>query len=106
MASPDPNWRFNYARAVTASDYTQQLGWIDDKINPVCDMYETRLAEFRERMDNTGGGVMECFIVASSLPKLMGIKCSLLNREIPSNQQSCRIDFTNAISYYRVLMIV
>ena len=49
---------------------------------------------------------MECFIVVSPLPKLMGIKCSLLNREIPTDQRGCRIDFTSAVTYYRVLLIV
>ena len=87
-------------------DYARQLGWMDDRINPVCDMYETNLAEFRGRMDTTGEGVMECFIVVSPLPKLMGIKCSLLNRDIPTDQRGCRIDFTSAVTYYRVLLIV
>ncbi|KAM7453378.1 hypothetical protein BLSTO_05876 [Blastocystis sp. subtype 1] len=84
-----------FSRAELA-DYARQLGWMDDRINPVCDMYETNLAEFRGRMDNT----------VSPLPKLMGIKCSLLNREIPMDQRGCRIDFTSAVTYYRVLLII
>ena len=97
---------FELSFVMIVSDYTRQLGWVDDKISPVCDMYEANLTEFRERMDNTGRGVMKCVIVVSSLPKLIGMKCSLLSRELLSNQRNCRIDFTNAITYYRVLLIV
>ena len=97
---------FQLECVVMNRDYARQLGWMDDRINPVCDMYETNLAEFRGRIDNIGWRVMKWFIVVSPLPKLMGIKCSLLNCEIPTDQRGCRIDFTSAVTYYRVLLIV
>ena len=83
-----------------------QLGWLADRVSVVCDIYESNVLSLRNRLDDSRIALPPCSTVEPILPKLKGIKCSLMNHEIPTNQREWRIDFTSAISYYKVVFIV
>ena len=83
-----------------------QLGWLADRVSVVCDIYESNVLSLRNRLDDSRIALPSCSAVEPILPKLKGIKCSLMNREIPTDQREWRIDFTSAISYYEVVFIV
>ena len=83
-----------------------QLGWLEDRVSVVCDIYESNVLHLRSRLDDSRIALPSCSAIAPILPKLKGIKCSLMNCVFPTEQREWRIDFTSAISYYKVVFIV